>query len=160
MKQAFSLLFLFIFYSALFAKTIRAGQGHAFQTIANAIAAASNNDTVLVEKGIYHEHTLVIQKSIVLIGLGYPVLDGEHQYEIIAVKAGHVQICGFRLQNSGQSSIIDIAGIKVYDHQFVTICNNILENTFFGIYIQNGKNCLIQNNTLTAHQTEEQQRGN
>jgi len=160
MKQVFSLLFLLIFYSPLFAGTIRVGPGHAFQSIASAIAVAVTNDTVLVEKGMYHEHNLTIQKSIVLMGVGVPVLDGEHQYEIIAVKADHVLICGFRLQNSGQSSIVDIAGIKVYDRQFVTIRNNILENTFFGIYIQNGRKCLIQNNTLTAHQTEEQQSGN
>jgi len=160
MKQFFSLLYLLISYTPLFAGIIRVGPGHAFQTIASAIAAATINDTVLVEKGMYHEHNLTIQKSIVLIGVGFPVLDGEHQYEIIAVKADHVLISGFRLQNSGQSSIVDIAGIKVYDRQFVTISNNILQNTFFGIYIQNGRKCLIQNNVLSAHQTEEQQSGN
>ena len=54
----------------------------------------------------------------------------------------------------------DIAGIKVYDRRDVVIENNILDDTFFGIYIEHGTNCSIKNNKLTAYSAEEQQSGN
>ncbi len=42
----------------------------------------------------------------------------------------------------------------------VTLSNNILEDNFFGIYIQYGKNCIVKNNRIRAYGTEEQQIGN
>jgi len=79
---------------------------------------------------------------------------------IISVKANGVVIDGFRIVHSGVSSLEDLSGIKIYDSKNVVIKNNILEDTFFGIYTQNGTNCIIQNNQLTASGKEEQQSGN
>ena len=87
-------------------------------------------------------------------------MDGEHQYEIISIKANGVTVDGFKIIHSGISSIEDFAGIKIYDCRDVVIRNNILEDTFFGIYTQNGINCTIEKNTLIAYSKEEQQSGN
>ena len=81
-------------------------------------------------------------------------------YEIISIKANKVIVKGFKLVHSGVSSIEDIAAIKIYGCRDVTICDNILEDTFFGIYSQAGINCLIENNKLTGIATTEQQSGN
>lgn len=114
----------------------------------------------MVHPGIYKEQTLVIDKSITFIGIDYPVLDGEKLYEVVSVKSNNVVIDGFRIQHSGISSIEDLAGIKVYNTQHVVIRNNILDDTFFGIYIQQGRNCLIEKNKLISYAIEEQQSGN
>ena len=95
-----------------------------------------------------------------LIGINYPVLDGEKKYEIISIKANGVVVDGFKIMHSGISSLEDLSGIKIYDSRNVVIRNNILEDTFFGIYTQYGINCTIENNTLTAFSKEEQQSGN
>ncbi len=50
-------------------------------------------------------------------------------------------IDGFKIINSGISSIEDYAGIKVYNKPYAVIRNNILNDTFFGIYIEYGNNC-------------------
>ncbi|MDB5203782.1 MAG: hypothetical protein JWQ27_3191 [Ferruginibacter sp.] len=142
------------------AKTITVGKGRAFQTITAGIAAAAGGDTVLVYPGIYREKNLLISKSLVLKGIDFPVLDGEHRYEIISVKASAVTVEGFKLLHSGVSSLEDIAGIKVYDARDVVISNNILNDSFFGIYIQNGTNCIVENNLLTGTAKNEQQSGN
>ena len=42
----------------------------------------------------------------------------------------------------------------------VVIQNNVLDDNFFGIYIQNGRDCLIKNNKIVAYGKEEQQIGN
>lgn len=125
-----------------------------------ALSVATDGDTVLVDAGHYRERTLIITKRITLKGVQYPVLDGEKKYEIIAVKADGVVIDGFRIIHSGISSLDDISAIKIYDRKKVVVQNNILEETFFGIYVQNGLNCLIQNNRITAFSKIEQQSGN
>jgi len=155
------LLVVFFFYScSVSAKRIYVGSKHAHKNISAAIETAQSGDTVLVDAGRYREKNLIIDKSITLKGISYPVLDGEMKYEIISIKANGVLIEGFKLINSGVSSLDDLSGIKVYDSQNVIIRDNILENTFFGIYIQNGINCTVENNQLQASSQEEQQSGN
>ena len=142
------------------AKTIRVGKQQAVKTIQQAIQIAAKGDTVLVDAGLYHEKNLLINKTIFLIGINHPVLDGEHQYENISIKADGVVVDGFKVVHSGVSSIEDFAGIKIYNRRDVVIKNNILDDTFFGIYSQYGTNCTIEKNTLTANSKEEQQAGN
>lgn len=157
----------FIFFISLIAlsgnvaaNTIHVGPNEMYRTIAAGIAAAVKGDTVVVTAGNYKEKNLVLRKTIVLKGLNYPVLDGEKKYEIISVRADGVVIDGFRIIHSGVSSMEDLSGIRVYDNKNVVIKNNILEDTFFGIYIENGFNCTIENNQLTANRKEEQQSAN
>lgn len=158
--RGFLLVVFFLYSYSVSAKRIYVGSKHAHKNISAAIEAAQSGDTVLVDAGPYREKNLVIDKSITLKGINYPVLDGEMKYEIISIKANGVLIEGFKLINSGVSSLDDLSGIKVYDSQNVIIRDNILENTFFGIYIQNGINCTVENNQLIASSQEEQQSGN
>ena len=144
----------------MYAKTIRIGQQQKFKTIQQGLIFASAGDTVLVEPGHYHEKNIIINKTIFLIGINHPVLDGDNKYEIISIKANGVVVDGFKIIHSGISSIEDFAGIKIYSCRDVVISNNILEDTFFGIYTQYGTNCTIEKNTLLSYSKEEQQSGN
>ncbi len=150
----------FIFSFTASAKKIHVGNSQLYKTVTAGLEAAVAGDTVLVDAGHYKEKNLLINKSIVLQGINYPVLDGEKKYEIISIKANEVVVDGFRIVHSGISSLEDLSGIKIYDSENVTIKNNILEDTFFGIYTQYGINCTIENNRLTATSKEEQQSGN
>lgn len=152
-------LLLFTGIAAL-ANVRKVGTNESYHSIQQAINASQNGDTVLVDPGIYKEKNITINKSIIFIGNSYPVLDGEHKYEIISVKANNVTIKGFKLIHSGVSSYTDIAGIKIYENKNVTISGNILEDTFFGIYLQKVTDCLVENNKLTAYATTDQASGN
>lgn len=140
--------------------TLYVGKERQYKSIRQALASASPFDTILVSKGLYLEKNLVINKPIVLKGLGMPILDGERKYEVISVRANDVLISGFHIQNSGVSSIVDMAGIKIYESTNVQIENNMISNAFFGIYSQYGKNCRFINNKLIARAKDEQQSGN
>ena len=154
------ILFLVACNKMVDAKTLHVGSEQLYKTITAAVQAAGIGDTVLVDAGLYHEKTLVVNKTIVLKGINYPVLDGEKKYEIISIKANGVVVDGFKIIHSGISSVEDFGGIKIYNCRDVVIENNILDDTFFGIYTLQGTNCTIRNNQLTAHSKEEQQSGN
>jgi nitrous oxidase accessory protein len=143
-----------------FAGIIHAGKGKQFATIHAAIASAQQGDTIYVESGIYKEGNILIAKKISLIGINYPVIDGEYTYEMISVKADAVLIKGFKLVHSGVSSLEDFAAIKLYNCRNAIVSGNIVEDAFFGIYTANGVNCLVENNTLTGDGKTDQQSGN
>lgn len=142
------------------AKTIRVGRQYDVTSIKRAVAMAGEGDTVLVYGGLYREGNIVITKPLVLKGIGGPVLDGVKKFEIISIKSPYVVVDGFHVKASGQSSMQDIAGIRVYNTHHVTVKNNVLEDNFFGIYLQQSKNCVIENNRLTAFGKAEHLIGN
>ena len=160
MKKLYYITSFIFFTNSLLAKTIHVGNQRAVKTIQQALGMAVNGDTVLVDAGVYHEKNIIVSKSVFLVGINHPVLDGDHKYEIISIKANGVVVDGFKIIHSGISSIEDFAGIKIYHSRDVVIRNNILEDTFFGIYSQYGTNCSIEKNSITSYAKEEQQSGN
>lgn len=142
------------------AKTIRVGKQNIFKEIKPAIASSHSGDTLIVEKGFYKEGNIVINKPLTFLGENLPVLDGDRKFEVLTIKSDNVTIKGFRVQHSGYATLDDPGGIKVYNSEFVNITDNQLYDNFFGIYIQNGKNCIIKNNKIVAFGKEEQGIGN
>ncbi len=159
MKRFIIIFFISISFGVS-ANTIHVGKNKSYSTITAGVNAAVAGDTVLVDAGYYKEKNLLINKTIFLHGINYPILDGESKYEIISIKTDGVVIDGFKIIHSGISTLEDLSGIKIYDSKNVVVKNNILDDTFFGIYTENGVNCTIENNTLTSSKKEEQQSGN
>ena len=158
-SQIIFFLLLCLVTQPVFSKTIIAGKSKNI-SIQQALALAVNGDTILVNAGVYKEGNFVINSSIVFKGINNPVLEGENKYEIISIKSNNVTVDGFTLLHAGRSEIKDIAGIKIYNVHNVTIINNILDDTNFGIYTQYGSKCTIKNNKLISYGTEELQSGN
>lgn len=131
-----------------------------YQSIKAAIAAAKAGDTLIVKKGTYKEGNIEIRKPLVLIGEGFPVVDGENDSEIFTIYADSVTIRGFQIQNVGTSYTVDRAGINVVKSDHVVIKNNKLINTFFGIYLQKSEYNLIQDNEVIGEAEEEMSSGN
>lgn len=155
------ILILSIMFSiAAAGKTLHVGENGAFHSIQEAVNAAQPYDTILVQAGTYHEKNLIINKSLVLIGVNYPVIDGDKKYEVVSIKAGNTVIEGFRVIRSGNSQLEDMAGIKIINSYNVIIRNNILDDNCFGIYSQFGVKCTIENNKITSYGTHELQSGN
>lgn len=154
------LLIMLLFGKLALARTIVVDANLKKLSIKQALKEARDGDTILVYPGTYKEGNIVVDKRVVLKGIKLPVLDGQHKFELLSIKANAVVIDGFKIMHSGVSSIEDMGGVKLYDCRDVVIQNNQLEDTFFGIYTQFGKNCSIINNRLAAYSKEEQQSGN
>lgn len=151
---------LFLFSGVLQAKTIRIGTKETTTSIQKGILLAKNGDTLLVQPGTYREGNIIIQKSLTLLGINNPILDGEDKYEIFTIHANNVTIDGFTFINTGIASINDLAAIKVLESKYLRIRNNTFKNTFFGIYFSNSSQSWIENNSLQSDAESEHQIGN
>lgn len=124
-----------------------------------AIDAAQSGDVIQVPPGIYRGN-FVIEKSITLEGLDWPVIDGEDQGNVIEVNsAPHVTLRGLVIRNSGARLDQENAGIAVDKSPSFTAENNRLENTLFGIYIKDSQDSLIADNIIGAKDLDVPARG-
>ena len=142
------------------AKTLVVNPKGVLKSIQTAITLAANGDTIRVMPGHYREGNFIIKKSLVLLGIDYPVLDAENKYEIFTIVANDVSVIGFRLINTGHASISDISAVNAIQTKRLRVANNQLESTFFGIHLANSSGSLIENNTLHSDAEAEQQMGN
>ncbi len=134
-----------------FPKDLKVGKNEPYRTIKQALAAAENGDRIFVEKGVYKEGTIEIRKSISLIGVDRPILDGEFKGEIVTFHdADNITLRGFKFINSGKDEIRSIAAVHIYTSANSVIEQNIFENNYFGIYVQRGHRVLIQNNKIVT----------
>ena len=157
---SFTLSILFLSSFSTFAKTWIVDPNSTHASIKSAIEFSAAGDTIRVMPGIYKEGNLIIQKSITLIGINFPILDGENKFEIFTIAANDVSIIGLRMINTGIGSINDISAINALDAKRLKVSNNQFEDTFFGIHLSNSKHSLIEGNVLHSNAEAEHQIGN
>lgn len=162
--QSIRIIFFFLFVLiksiSLHAETWYVAPGKSMHSIQQALGLCKNGDTIVVDAGKYSEKSIVIDKSVTLIGENNPVLDGENKFEVISIKADDVTVQGFTIQHCGASSLDEIAGIKIYGRKNVIIKNNNLLQNFFGVYAQFSTNCSIENNKVQSAGIASTQTGN
>ena len=132
------------------AKTIIVTKSGTITTLKAGINAAQDGDTILVKSGVYKEGVLKVEKAITFIGENYPVIDGENKHENMLVEHDHFYISGFVFKNSGSSSYMDIAALKIQNSKNFTVINNRFENNFFGIHTMNSSYGRFENNQLVS----------
>ena len=153
-----TILFIFFAYNGN-TKTIvvRADKANA---IKNALAYCTDGDTVSIEKGLYKEQDILVSKRITILGKDYPVIDGVKKGQLIVVVRDSVIISGLQLQNTGRSSMTDMAAIRLQNVKSVSVTNNKLVNNTYGVYLQNSHYCLVYKNTIRADTKDELNSGN
>lgn len=153
-------IFIGLCNGVLIAKSYYTDVNNPSKSITKTINLANAFDTIYIKEGIYKEGNIKISKPLTILGVNYPVIDGEMKYEMLSVVSSDVTIIGLKLINSGYAALDDPCAIKVYNGTNVLIEGNILENNFFGIYIQEGRKCIVKNNHLLAFGVNEQAIGN
>jgi nitrous oxidase accessory protein len=113
-----------------------------FYFIQDAIEISSPYDVIIVEYGIYFE-SIHIDKSLELIGINYPVVDGGYKESVIHVYVNDVGINGFIICNSG--GFPQNAGIQLIDVKNISLNDCVLYNLKTGIRQINSEEILINN---------------
>ena len=157
----FFFIILFISISIVgTARTIVVGANQSIKSLKNAIAIAKDKDTILLQTGIYKEGSMLVTKSITIIGQNNPVLDGENKYEILLISGKNITVKGISFRNAGYSAMNDFAAIKLLDCSNVTIENNTILNSYFAIHISNTSYVVVRNNRIAGTPASEQLTGN
>jgi len=153
----FSILLIFCSFS-LIGNILEVGENKSFNTISSAIESSRPFDTILVYPKIYTEgKTLLIEHPLYLKASekNTVILDGKEQHGLIFIHSDSVTIDGFVIKNVGTSYIEDRAAILVDQSKYCRIINNILENTFFGIYFKKSFSCEISDNSISGKAVKE-----
>lgn len=136
------------------AKTIIVRPNNPKATLALSFERAKEGDTLLIQPGIYREGALFLKKKVTLIGIDFPVIDGENKYENLLVEHDGVIIKGLVFKNSGSSSFNDIAALKIQNSKNVIVQNCRFINNFFAIHTMNSQRVKYLNNYLKSGQTK------
>ncbi|MEY8019306.1 nitrous oxide reductase family maturation protein NosD [Muriicola sp. SD30] len=159
LNKVISVLFLMFCWSAQ-ARTVEVCESCPVKTIREGVALASDYDTLLVLEGTYREFNILVDKPLTILGRGYPVIDGEEQGEIIRIASDHVTVDGLYIINVGTSYTSDYAAIRVVKSTDFLIQNVVLENLFFGIYIEKSERGRIYHNKIIGDARDEYNSGN
>jgi nitrous oxidase accessory protein len=124
------------------------------------IDKAHPGDMLVLRPGVYKQHEIRINKRLAISGEGFPIIDGENKFELFLVTADSVTINGLQIQNTGRSSMKEMAAINVTSASYVTIINNKLLNNTYGVILQNATNCSIVDNMIHANSLDELNGGN
>jgi len=140
--------------------TIEVGANKKFTSIQKAIIEAQDGDSILLFPGRYEEGATVIDKSISLIGINYPIVSGSGKYEVFRITADSVRLQGLNIVDVGVSYLKDLAAIRVENSHHVTISGNKITNAFFGIYFAKSNFATITYNEVIGKAVYEHNSGN
>lgn len=150
-----------LFSAAAFAAHARVCEVKNGGSIAHALAITADCDTVRVAAGTYAEGPITIARPVVLLGEGWPVIDGGGTGEVIVVNASHVTIHGFVVRGTAISDLNDNAGIKCISTSDITITGNRVVSCFFGVYLSSVTRATIADNRVIGDPaTDESRRAN
>jgi nitrous oxidase accessory protein len=110
------------------------------------IDAAAPGDTVIVPAGTW-QAPLHIDKPLTLEGHAWPVIQGDGSGDIIRITSPDVTVRGLIVRGSGKSLDREDSGIRSSGANTV-IENNRIEDTLFGIYLEQAADSIVRNNTI------------
>ena len=125
-------------------------------TVSAALEGAATGDTVRVAPGVYRER-LVIERPTILVGEGWPVLDGGGKGHIVEARA-QLTIRGFVLRNSGIRPDREDAGIVVQGAP-ARIEDNRIEDVLYGVYLKEAPGSLVRGNEIRGKPLPLERRG-
>lgn len=161
MRNLFLLICLILFFTEVSGQQIEVCATCDIKSINEAIQKAKDGDEIIIKSGVYKEHgVILINKSVKIIGVGNPVIDGENKETVLKIKADNFSIEGLTIINVGQSYTKDFAAILVSKSNHFTIKNNILKNVFFGILIEKSHFGVVQGNEVSSNAKNQAGSGN
>lgn len=160
MNKGIVYLLVILMAYASYAQKIEVCKTCPVSTLKKAITLAKANDTIIVKKGTYKEHNIIVDKPLTIIGKNYPIIDGELKGEIITVISDHVTVDGLFIINVGTSYTADYAAIRIKRSKHFVIKNLVLEKLFFGIYIERSSYGKIYHNKIIGDAVQEYNSGN
>jgi nitrous oxidase accessory protein len=132
-------------------RSLTVGDGGDFATVAAALAAAEDGDTLRIRPGRYAESGLQVTRSITIVGdpAAEAVIDGEGTpHNVLHVTADGVVIEGLVIRGVGLSHVRENAAIRVENAGDCLIRDNTIEDAYYGVYLARSNGCRVAGNTI------------
>ena len=143
-----------------YSQNLQVCDGCPISSIKQAIAMANDHDSILVKQGTYKEYGILVDKPMTIVGENYPIIDGELKGEIMTVVSDSVTVEGLHVMNVGTSYTEDYAAIRIKKSKHFVVENMVLENLFFGIYLEKSNFGKIAHNKIIGDAIQEYNSGN
>jgi parallel beta-helix repeat protein len=129
------------------AATLHVYPGDSIQQVVN---SAQNGDTIFVHAGTYPE-MLVLNKTVSLIGINNPLIEGNASGSVVSVNASNVVFNGFTIERisdySNWDNGVSISGISAG----CNVTENKITNNHYGIYVNSSSNNYVHGNNITEN---------
>ena len=117
-----------------------------FTTIFEAVDAASDGDTILVEPGVYVENLWFTDDNISLLSstgnhADVNILSPDHEHDAISIVADNITISGINISDS-------FTGLSLYNSQNSTIFNCTINHNVYGLYVTGSENNYFAGNSI------------
>jgi len=116
------------------------------------VDATETNGILIPEPGVY-AGPVVINRSITIDGQGKVTIDSGGSGSVVVIKSDGVTLKRLRLTNSGESHNNIDAGVQVRG-RFNVIKDNVIDNTLFGIDLQQSENNVVRRNHISSKDLE------
>ncbi len=123
-------------------------------SIALALSAAHDGDTILVKGPNIFREPVILEKSVKLVGVDGAVIDANGKGTILTIDARNVEIRDLTFRNSGNDLANFDSAIMVLGSS-AQIINCHLVNNGFGIFIRGATNCLVRGNEISGETSAE-----
>ncbi len=121
-----------------------------YMNLETALADARDGDVIEVRGGTY-AGPIVVDRSVTLEGIGWPVIDGGNQGTVVTLVAPGSAIRGFAVRRSGVEPDQDHAGITLMAAN-TRAENNRLSEVLFGIFVAQADHAVVRGNEVTSKQ--------
>ena len=137
---------LFLFSIFIHAQEIQVAPGKG--VLQAAINAAHDGDTLILESGTY-TGSVVIDRSLKLLGNQSSIIDGEETGHTIIVSAPDVVIKGLQIQHSGKVLTTEDSAIFITSKgDRARIDSNKMQHNLIGVYLKGPDSAVVANNTI------------
>ncbi len=122
-----------------------------------AVDRAQAGDTLRVLAGTY-PGPLAIDRSLTIVGEGWPVIDGGGAETVVSVHAPDVTLQGLVIRGSGASLDEENSGVAL-EAARGRLIDNRLEDVLFGIYLRKAPNSVVRGNRIVGKELAIPRRG-
>lgn len=142
------------------ARILPVSQTGKIRSVKAAVALARPYDTIRIAPGLYRENDIRIQKPLTILGRQRPILDAGFKKGLFIIEADQVLIAGLVLRNVEESFERNYAAVRVVRGRHVTVRDNLIQNTYYGVYLERADSCLVTRNTIRGQARQESTSGN